>query len=783
MHRSLLMTATIATAALIPAGAAPAATPVTVLDLLNIQEVTSVDLDDSGAFAVYTLKSIVRVGDDKAGLEKYDSRSHLWMVRLDDPAAVPHQLTFGDREDSDPAISPDGAYVAFVRQAAPDDGDHDGRDARPGNNVEKPKPQVWLLPIASPGEAEQVTTLEQGARAPVWRPDSAALLVTSPIPFSKIDGTPDFDSERPARDWGDAVVQASLPAVTGTDSPKVDARPDGDVQSVRNWLERNAHANNPNVFNRLAFQDEHSLKGEESFSHLFLIEPAKDCPRDPSRLAEPCHHTQLTKGYRNHSDAAFSPDGRSIVFVDKPRTREHPDRMRRTSIFMMRADGSAIRPILDDPSWSYSSPRFTRNGKELVFTATRQDEWMLYQQSRLGRIAVSGGEPTWLAADWPTSVSDPVVSETGVYFEASWQGGFPLFFQPFETNAREARPITKASSGSRMAIVEGPIGAGAFDAAGGVVAAAITNVDNPSELFAVDRPGAAPRKLTHHNDAWLKDRIISTPTEHWISRPDGERIQYWVMEPTNRRPGVKYPTVLEIHGGPMAMWGPGEFTMWHEFQLLTSWGYGVVYANPRGSSGYGFDFQRGNHQNWGVGPTGDVLAALDDAIENNAWIDADRQFVIGGSYAGYLTAWIVGHTDRFKAAVAQRGVYDLETFFGEGNAWLLVEHAMGGFPWQPEIQKVLDRESPFTYVNAINTPLLIMHSSSDLRTGVAQSEMMYRALKELKKPVEYVRYPGAGHDLSRTGDARQRLDRLMRIVEFFERYSNNDRVQSAASAP
>ena len=221
------------------------------------------------------------------------------------------------------------------------------------------------------------------------------------------------------------------------------------------------------------------------------------------------------------------------------------------------------------------------------------------------------------------------------------------------------------------------------------------------------------------------------------------------------------------------MWGPGELTMWHEFQLLCSWGYGVVFANPRGSGGYGYQFQRANFQNWGEGPAGDVLAVVDHVAALNDWIDEDRLVVTGGSYAGYLTAWIVAYDRRFQAAVAQRGVYDLATFFGEGNAWRLVKWAMGGYPFESRYRDVIDRNSPFTHVKRIQTPLLIMHASQDLRTGVSQSEMLYRALKELGRPVEYVRYPDAGHDLSRSGDPRQRMDRLNRIIDFFERHIDN----------
>jgi dipeptidyl aminopeptidase/acylaminoacyl peptidase len=245
------------------------------------------------------------------------------------------------------------------------------------------------------------------------------------------------------------------------------------------------------------------------------------------------------------------------------------------------------------------------------------------------------------------------------------------------------------------------------------------------------------------------------------------------MEPVNRQNGTKYPVVLEMHGGPSAMWGPGESSMWHEFQLLCSWGYAVVYANPIGSSGYGDEFRRANYRNWGKGPASDVLAALDDALQKHNWMDKEQQFLTGGSYAGYLTAWIVSQTQRFDAAVAQRGVYELEFFFGEGNAWRLVPDHFGGYPWEPEARAAMEANSPQTFVADINTPLLIIHSDFDLRTGVRQSELLYRSLKILDRPVEYVRYPGEGHELSRSGNPLRRMDRLNRIVEFFERYAEH----------
>jgi len=296
-----------------------------------------------------------------------------------------------------------------------------------------------------------------------------------------------------------------------------------------------------------------------------------------------------------------------------------------------------------------------------------------------------------------------------------------------------------------------------------------TEVANPSELYRADLSFKNETQLSHHNTDWVKTRALSYPEKRILTNSKGQTIDYWIMKPTFLDNGKKYPLLLQMHGGPTAMWGPGEASMWHEFQFFCSQGYGIVYANPRGSGGYGVDFMKANYRDWGTGPAEDVLAAATEAAKE-AWVDTSRQVITGGSYAGYLTAWIVGHDNRFKAAFAQRGVYELTTFMGEGNAWRLVPGYFGGYPWEEEAAASMRANSPQTFVQNINTPLLIKHGENDLRTGVIQSELLYKSLKILGKDVEYVRMPGATHELSRSGSPRQRLDRILRIYEFFERY-------------
>lgn len=755
-----------------PASTATDPTAITGVDLLRFRTVTDIEIAQDGSFAIYTVKSIHKKFDaKKKPTGEYEYRTHLWRIDLTNPKASPSQLTFGKRTASDPAISPDGTRLAFTRTEETDD-----------DKAEK-KSQVWLLPLNQPGEANALTNLEDGASNPVWHPSGTKLLVTSRIPYSKIEGLPDWNIERPGLSI-EQLIHLKSATNPNNDKNKGEADdaneinktdksslPANDLQSVRNWLNQNATDEtkpNPDLVTRRSFLDEHNLAKEMKFAHLFLLdlETLTDENDDETAFSVA---TKLTDGFHNYGDPQFSPDGSTIAFSDKPRGPEHPDRYLRTYIYLMNVDGSDIHKLAGDDSRTFSQPRFLPDGTAVLATTVPTEE-MWYQQEDLARIILNSTDGSFeiLTQDWPSYAGLlQIDSQTGrIFFNTAWHGTFPL---------REVGIDAKHIGRTHEIEISENAGVETFDVENNTIVAAVTSVDHPMRLITMNADGKNTR-LLHDLNPWVAQRTISHPEEHSLTQPDGTEIQYWIMPPSssahdsNKNAIAKTPTVLEIHGGPSAMWGPGERTMWLEYQLLCAWGYGIVYANPRGSGGYGYEFQRANHQNWGEGPSGDVLAALDEAASIDQWIDTENLFVTGGSYAGYLTAWIVSHDHRFNAAVAQRGVYDLNTFFGEGNAWILVPWAMGGYPWNDATQEILKRESPFTYVDQIETPLMIIHASTDLRTGVTQSEMMYRALKELKRPVEYVRYPDAGHDLSRTGDPKQRVDRLLRIVEFFERY-------------
>jgi dipeptidyl aminopeptidase/acylaminoacyl peptidase len=716
--------------------------PIVTSDLLRIRSVSSIDAAQSGSMAVFAVRSIVeRLENEGASGKRYHYQSHLYLLDLTDRRAQPRQITFGNRSDRSPVISPNGRHIAFVRSDEETD--------------DPTRSQIWIIPTDG-GEARQVTKSEHGASSPQFSPDGRLLLFQSLLPMSEIDGVPPWPMERPQRTWNDVQL-------ADDEQP----RPDGTRAEIRAWLERNAEQQNPNVITRINFQDEQRLRGPMRFQHLLTLE-WRDEHAEPKRI---------TDGFFDHADARFTPDGRKVIYVSSradDAANIHPDRVMSNELWIVNIDGSSNRKLLRVPGWQVRSPRPSHDGSVVAFLGQNQDE-PAFRQWQIGLAAIDSpparaqagaDEPIWLTDerifDHSVRSMEWEPARMSLIFSAPVMGSVPLM--TISPGLLKPAPVIENDNGMS-------VGVQSFAVGGGAIVYAMTTPANPNVLRVRDAHG--DRLVMDLND-WVHRRELSMPQEGWITRPDGTRVHYWLMPPTKRERGRTYPLALQIHGGPSAMWGPGEMSMWHEFQLLCSWGYGVVYSNPRGSSGYGYRFQRANYQDWGAGPAGDVLAAVDQAVLED-WVDADRLVVTGGSYAGYLTAWIIAHDHRFKAAVAQRGVYHLPTFFGEGNAWRLVAWAMGGLPFESRYRDIIERESPFVYAHRIRTPLLIKHGSEDLRTGVSQSEMLYRALKALDRPVEFVRYPGAGHDMSRSGDPVQRMDRLNRIIEFFERHIDNDR--------
>ena len=700
--------------------------PIVASDLMKIVISNQIQISPDGTKAV----AIVNRKAVKNDNDYYYTR-HLYVFDLAGNE-TPRQLTFGDKNDGQPRWSPDGKTIAFVR-------------------TDNDKSQIWLMPMNG-GEASVLTKAEFGANRPRWSPDGKKILCTSSIPFSSIDGKVTWNYERPGRVQGD---EPNFKAMKADEKKKITTSPDGTVDDIRAWLAKNASDANPRVLTRQDLHGELNLQPDENFYHLFI----QSVGSDEKAMA-------LTKGFQDFNGAEWSPDGKTIICHSK-KYSVSPDVEQDNNIWKIDVASSTASEFLTMTGYSLTNPLHSPDGLSILFgaepTANRHAT-----QNMMGVSTSTGTNPQIITATFDRDISNNMWSadSKNIFFASQTEGDIPLYSIP-------------AKGGKETKLFGNDNGVNEFDMRGDKVVYSLTETKNPWELYVFDAKTKLNKQLSKFNEGWMSERTVITPKEYWLTKPDGTKIQYWVMEPVGKKEGMKYPTILNIHGGPSAMWGPGIFSMWHEYQLENSWGYGVVYCNPRGSGGYGDKFKKGNYQDWSAGPAADILSSLDDAMKQNSWIDGSNLFVEGGSYAGYMVAWIVGHDNRFKAANAQRGVYDLSTFFGEANAWRLVPDHFGGYPWNEKTKTILDRESPITYVDKINTPLLIIHGDQDLRTGVSQSEMLYKSLKLLNKPVEYIRYPREGHELTRSGNPGRMMDHLLRVIEFFERYAKHPEAPAA----
>ena len=685
--------------------------PIEVTDLLKIKTIGKPQISPNGLQVLFTVMEI------KEDVDKKGDFAYITQLYLGDIKSKTYRaLTGGKYSIASPSWSPDGSSILFARDL--------------GN-----KSQAYILKLNG-GEPIALTSSTRGVFNPIWSKDGhfiyfqerksmkEFLLDSLNNPLKLI---PSWNLEKPKLD---ASVYVST----------TKANPNGNLNEVRAYLYQNEKDKKAKVINRLNFQEETTTTGEIGINLLFKV--SVDGTSKPYLVNNP---------YDLWNEFVETPKG--FIAIVPSDSLIHPDRVLDTKITLYDPLTHRYRTLLEKKGFSYSNVSVSPDGNMLSVvesssTIVRNGTFKILNLASSAVVDVPI-DRVITQVKWSDDLEN-------IYFTAQDRGGAPLFV--YHVKSQKINQVTSE--------VDGILG---FDFKDDVFMYSKTCVENPSELYVNASSGKSESIFTNENTKWLEAKSISKPIKKSFVNKKGQKVDYWLIKPINFQSGNKYPLVVDIHGGPSAMWGTGEPSMWHEFQYYASKGMGVVYCNPRGSGGYGSEFLASNVKDWGAGPMADIMQ-MTDMAEKEAWVDSTQLAITGGSYAGYLVTWMLGHTNRFKVACSQRGVYELSTFFGEGNAWRLNPRYFGGYPWEKNTRVILDRESPMTYVQNIRTPLIIFHGENDLRTGVIGSEMLYKSLKVLGREVEYVRHPEASHEITRAGNNRQRMDQMLRTFEFFSRY-------------
>ncbi len=632
---------------------------------------------------------------------------------------------------SDPQVSPDGSRIAFVLSTI-------------NSKEDTYERHIWMAERVS-GDIKQFTFGPGRDTYPRWSPDGLQILFLSrgrePEKKTQLYVIPSSGGE--ARLAADMDERVSNPA-WAQDSNQV-------LFISRVWT-KGKPKSDVKVIRRINYK----LNGVGTFegrrNHVFTTRMGGN-PK------------QVTEGDFDVQAAKWAPDGRSIGFITN--MEEDADLKLIRDIYLTPSGGGKPRRltggdhVITDFSWSH-------NGDQIAFTghskpeepAANFDLWVMQSE---------GGDPRNLTADFDRSLGRGVGSDLRVATPdpgAVWSPDADTIY--FVTASIPHSNVYKVGvDGGRVeAVTTGRTVDGfSLSANGEVMAFNSMDATHPAELYVRDRK--SERRLTDFNGRLLSRLNLSSPEHFTFVNPLGEEIDGWVIRPPDFEEGRRYPAVLEIHGGPRSVYGDAIF---HEFQLLAAEGYVVIYTNPRGSAGYGEDYAAVLMGHYSEIDYEDLMAFVDDSLERFQFIDRDRLGVTGGSYGGYMTNWMVSHTDRFRAAVTFRSICNWVSKFGCSDIGYMQPESIAGDPdyWE-QMEKHLAR-SPIRYAKRVKTPTLIVHSENDLRCPMEQAEQWFVALKFQGVPTELLRFPDETHELSRSGKPKHREERLRHMLRWFDKY-------------
>jgi dipeptidyl aminopeptidase/acylaminoacyl peptidase len=647
---------------------------------------------------------------------------------------------------SDPHLSPDGKLVAYVVTTI------DQKQNRRNSSI-------WLAATDGSRAPWQFTTSPQSSNSPRWSPDGQWLAFLSTRPAGSASGAGEAPKSQVyilSMRGGEARRVTNLKngagsfqwspdgtrLVTLSRTGQSDLHPElADRSDVRHYRNISYKFNDTGWF-------------DDRRSHLWVVDVKTGAAK------------QITSGDDwNDTEPQWSPDGTRIAFVSD-RTGKAFEDSRNTDVWVIAADGGPLVKISDHAE-ADRGPRWSPDGKTIAFVGSDKED---SSHPKIYLAPSSGNATSTLAAKGLDLIPSELIWAEGgraIYFETGVKGEYHLF--RVDLASKEVRAVTSGPRAVRNADINEHSGNPA-----GKMVYTVNDFKHLDDLYVAELSGRNERQLTHLNQAlWAKLQLQDVERITYKSA-DGWDVDGFLVKPLGWEAGKKYPMILSVHGGPAGMYGVDWF---HEFQVYAARGWAVFYTNPRGSTGYGEKFERGIFGEWGGKDYEDVMNGVEAILKKYSWIDRDRLGVTGGSYGGFMTNWIVGHTDLFKAAVTLRSVVNFISDEGTRDGAYGHRRDFGGDLFE-KFDLYWDR-SPLKYAKNVKTPTLILHSDNDFRVPLEQGEQWFRALKHFGVTTELVLFPRENHNLTRTGEPKHLVESLNWQLYWFDRFINGN----AAAVP
>lgn len=646
---------------------------------------------------------------------------------------------------SDPQISPDGKHVIFSL-------------SRIDRKSEKKYSDLWLIHLQDE-RLQQFTFGDYTDTQARWSPDGSSIAFLSNrkeekqmqlyiLPFGGGEARPLTDMEGSFANYEWSPNGTQIVAQFRKKDAEVKAREEDEQKKKLGVVARH--------ITHLGYKQDGAGYLPQEKWHIWRID------------VDNGEATQLTEGDFNETQPTWSPDGERILFVSNrhPNYPLHPDE---TSLYTVPSAGGDIEEI-QTRKGQKSSPAFSPDGRKVAYFGNEESgHW--YQNTSLFIVPTSGGDAknVSLAHDINVSPSTLGDSKGSTPFPSPiWALDGERIFSVITRHGSQPVVAFKADGSGYEQITEQGSAAEGFslDRQQTKLVYPAGSLEGPEQVTVQPLDNGQAKVLTRFNQSWMNEIEWGELEEKWLDTPAGTRLHGWILKPPGFDANKTYPSILEIHGGPYTQYG--RFFM-HEFHFFAAHGYVVSFCNPRGSQGYGEAHAGAIANNWGTVDFDDVMAWA-DYVASLPYIDSERMGVTGGSYGGYLTSLIIGKTDRFKAAVAQRLVSNLISFYGSSDMTWGVENlvCLPDQPWND-----LDnywRQSPIAYIGNATTPTLIIHSEMDYRCDREQGEQIFAALQRRGVPSEMVLFPEESHGLSRNGRTDRRVQRLTHMLRWFDTY-------------